>query len=122
MKINVLENLESMLGILDIGWQVLNQGCHNTIEKTGDEFGGTTTSRDNRSTWVVRFVNFGQEVHDRCARCDVYEVFGSLREITSFDKVMNGLSDGGLMNGSQILVNPPVKSGVTQLSVGFITV
>ena len=67
-------------------------------------------------------MNFGQEVHDRCARCDVYEVFGSLREITSGDKVMNGLSDGGLMNGSQILVNPPVKSGVTQLSVGFITV
>jgi hypothetical protein len=64
-------------------------------------------------------VNFGQEVHDRC---DVYEVFGSLRENTSDDKVMNGLSDGGLMNGSQILVNPPVKSGVTQLSVGFITV
>jgi seryl-tRNA(Sec) selenium transferase len=28
-----------------------------------------------------------------------------LREITSGDKVMNGLSDGGLMNGSQILVN-----------------
>ena len=66
--------------------------------------------------------NFGQEVHDRCARCDVYEVFGSLREITSGDKVMNGLNDGGLINGSQILVNPPVKGGVTQLSVGFITV
>jgi hypothetical protein len=52
----------------------------------------------------------------------VYEVFGSLREITSFDEVMNGLNDGGLMNGSQILVNPPVKSGITQLPVGFITV
>jgi hypothetical protein len=47
----------------------------------------------------------------------VYEVFGSLREITSVHKVINSLSDGGLMNGSQILVNSPVKSGVTQLSV-----
>jgi hypothetical protein len=70
----------------------------------------------------LQVVNFGQEVHDKCARYDVYEVFGSLREITSGDKVMNGLSHGGLMNGSQILVNSPVKSGVTQLSVGFITV
>jgi hypothetical protein len=42
--------------------------------------------------------------------------------ITSVGKVMNVLSDGGLMNGSQILVNPPVKYGVIQLSVGFITV
>ena len=67
----------SLLDILDIGWQVLNQGCHNTIEKTGDDFGGTTTSRHSKSAWVVMFVNFGQEVHDKCARCDVYVVMYS---------------------------------------------
>ena len=41
---NVLKDLESMFVILDIGWLVLNQGCRDTVKKTGDEFGGTTTS------------------------------------------------------------------------------
>jgi hypothetical protein len=27
--------------------------------KIGDEFAGTTTSRENNFTWVFRFVNFG---------------------------------------------------------------
>ena len=35
---------------------------------------------------------------------------------------MNGLRNGGLMSGSQIIVKPTVESGVTQLSVGFITI
>ena len=30
------------------------------------------------------------------------------------DKAMNGLTNGGLMSGSQILVNSAVKNGVTQ--------
>jgi hypothetical protein len=45
-------------------------------------------------------VNFWKEVHDRCARCGGYEVFGSLREITGGDKALNGLRNGGLMSGS----------------------
>jgi hypothetical protein len=36
-------------------------------------------------------------------------------------KAMNGLRNGGLMSG-QILVNPAVKSGVTQFSVDFFTI
>ena len=39
---NVLKDLESMFGILDIGRQVPNQGCHNMIKITRDEFCGTT--------------------------------------------------------------------------------
>jgi hypothetical protein len=35
---------------------------------------------------------------------------------------MNGLSNGGLMSGSQILLNPTVKSSVSQFLVGFITI
>ena len=77
------------------------QGCHDTIiKRTRDEFGRTTTNRDNGPTWVVRFVNFWKEVHDRCARCGGYEVFGSLREINGGDKALNGLRNGGLMSGS----------------------
>jgi hypothetical protein len=63
---------------------------------------GQPQAETNGSTWVVRFVNFGKEVHDRCARCGGYEVFGSLREITSGDKAMNDRKNGGLMSGSQI--------------------
>jgi hypothetical protein len=33
-------------------------------------------------------------------------------------KAMNGLRNGGLISG-QILVNPAVKSGVTQISGGY---
>jgi hypothetical protein len=51
-----------------------------------------------------------------------YEVFRSLREITGGDNAMNDLRNGGLMSGSQILVKPAVKSGVTLLTVGFITI
>ena len=58
-------------------------------------------------------MNLGQEVHERCARCGGYEVFGSLREITGGDKAMNGLRNSDLISESQILVNPAVKSGVT---------
>ena len=69
-----------------------------------------------RRQWVYldcrRFVNFAQEVHNRCARCGEYEVFRSLREITGCDNAMNDLRTGGLMSGSQILVKPAVKSGV----------
>jgi hypothetical protein len=49
------------------------------------EFDGATTSRDNGSTWVVRFVNFWKEVHNGCAKCAGYEVLGCLREITGGD-------------------------------------
>ena len=37
---NVLKDLENMFGILDIGWQILYQGCHNMIKKAGNEFSG----------------------------------------------------------------------------------
>ncbi len=40
------------------------------IKITRDEFSGTTTGRHYGSTWVIRFVDFGKKVHDRCARCD----------------------------------------------------
>ena len=43
---NVLKDLESMFGILDVGRYVPNQGCHNMIKITRDEFSGTTTGCD----------------------------------------------------------------------------
>ena len=42
-EMNVLKDLENMLGILDIRRQVPNQRCHNMIKITRDEFCGTTT-------------------------------------------------------------------------------
>jgi hypothetical protein len=36
------------------------------------------TSRDKGSSLVFRFVNFGQEVHHRCASCSGYEVINCL--------------------------------------------
>ena len=42
-KMNILKDLESMFGILDVGRYVPNQECHNMIKITGDEFSGTTT-------------------------------------------------------------------------------
>ena len=92
------------------------------IKITGDELGGTTTGRDNGSTWIVRFVNFRQEIHDRCARCGGNKILGSFRKITSGDKVVDDVRDGGLVGGSQISVNPAVKSSVTQLPVSFIVI
>ena len=56
------------------------------IKITRDEFSGTTTGRHYRSTWVIRFVDFGKKVHDRCARCDGNDVFGSVRKVTIGDK------------------------------------
>jgi hypothetical protein len=44
------------------------------------------------------------------------------RSLVRGDKAKNGFRNGGLMSGSQILVNPAVKSGVTQFSVVFITI
>ena len=39
------------------------------IKKAGNEFSGATAGRHDRSTWVVRLVNFGRKVHDRSAWC-----------------------------------------------------
>ena len=58
-------------------------------------------------------VDFGKKVHDRCARCDGNEVFGSVRKVTIGDKCVDSIGDGGLMSGSQIPVNPTIKSSVT---------
>ena len=59
------------------------------------------------------FVDFGKKVHDRCARCDENEVFGSVRKVTIGDKSVDGVGDGGLISGCQIPVNPTMKSTVT---------
>ncbi len=83
------------------------------IKITRDEFSGTTTGRHYGSTWVIRFVDFGKKVHDRCVRCDGNEVFGSVRKVTIGDKSVDGVGDGGLMSGCQIPVNPTKKSSVT---------
>ncbi len=88
-------------------------GCHDMIKITRDEFSGTTTGRHYGSTWVIRFVDFGKKVHDRCARCDGNEVFGGVRKVTIGDKSVDGVGDGGLMSGCQIPVNPTIKSSVT---------
>ena len=77
---------------------------------TGDEFSGTTTGRHYGSTWVIRFVDFGKKVHDRCARCDGNEVFGSVRKVTIGDKSVDGV---GFMSGCQIPVNPTIEISVT---------
>ncbi len=77
---------------------------------TGDEFSGTTTGRHYGSTWVIRFVDFGKKVHDRCARCDGNEVFGSVRKVTIGDESVDGV---GLMSGCQIPVNPTIEISVT---------
>ena len=79
------------------------------IKITRDEFSGTTAGGHYGPTWVIRFVDFGKKVHDRCARCDGNEVFGSVRKVTIADESV----DGGLMSGCQILVNPTIKSSVT---------
>ncbi len=92
------------------------------ITITGDEFSGTTSCRHHGSTWVIRFVDFRKKVHDRLARCDINEVFGSVRKVTIGDKSVNGVGDGGLMSRCQIPVNLTIESSVTQLSVGFILV
>ncbi len=67
------------------------------------------------STWVIKFVDFGKKVHDRCARCDGNEVFGSVRKVIIGDKSVHvdGVGDGGWMSGCQIPVNPTIKSSVT---------
>ncbi len=67
-------------------------------------------------------MDFRKKVHDRCARCDRNEVFGSVRKVTIGDKSVNSVLNGGLMSGCQIPVNPTIRSSVTQLSVGFIPV
>ncbi len=83
------------------------------IKITRDEFSGTTTGGHYGSAWVIRFVDFGKKVHDRCVRCDGNEVFGSVRKVTIGDKSVDGVGDGGLMSGCQIPVNPTIKSSVT---------
>ena len=112
IEANVLKDLESMFGILDIGWQILYQGCHNMIKKAGNEFSGGTAGRDDRSTWVVGLVNFGKKVHDRSAWCGGDEVLGGFRKVARGDEVVNGVRNGALMGECQILINPTVKSGV----------
>ena len=62
---------------------------------------------------LYRFVDFGKKVHDRCARCDGNEVFGSVRKATIGDKSVDGVGGGGLMSVCQIPVNPTIKSSVT---------
>ena len=83
------------------------------IKITRYEFSGTTTGGYNGSIWVIRFVDFGKKVHDRCARCDGNEVFGSVRKVTIGDKSVDGVGDGGFMSECQIPVNPTIKSSVT---------
>ena len=92
------------------------------IKITGDELGWTTTGRDSGSTWIVRFVNFRKEIHDMCARCGGNKILGSFRKTTSGDKDLDDARDGGLVGGSQIPVNPAVKSSVTELPVCFIAI
>ena len=82
------------------------------IKITTDEFSGTTTGRHYGSTWVIRIVDFGKKVHNRCARCDGNEVFGSVRKVTIGDKSVDDVGDGGLMSGCQIPVNPTIKISV----------
>ena len=50
------------------------------IKKAGNKFIGATAGRHNRSTWVVRLVNFGKKVHDRSAWCGGDEVLGSFKK------------------------------------------
>ena len=44
-----------------------------------NEFGGATTGRNDRATWVVGFVNFRQEVNARSSRGVDDEISGSVR-------------------------------------------
>ena len=83
------------------------------IKEAGNEFSRATAGRDDRSTWVVGLVNLGKKVHDRSTWCGGDKVLGSFRKMARGDKVVNGVRNGGLMGGCQILVNPTVKSGVT---------
>ena len=39
--------------------KVLTIGTINFVKIAGNKFGGTTAGRDDGSTWVVRFVDFG---------------------------------------------------------------
>lgn len=41
------------------GRQVRNQKRHDTIKEVRDEFSRITTGRNNRSNWIVGFVDFG---------------------------------------------------------------
>ena len=74
------------------------------IKKAGNEFSGATTGRDDRSTWVVGLVNFGKKVHDRRAWCGGEKVLGSFRKVARGNEVVNGVRNGGLMDGCQMLV------------------
>ena len=80
------------------------------VKKVGNEFSGATAGRDDRYTWVVGLVNFGTKVHYRSTWCCGDEVLESFRK---GDEIVNGVRNGGLMGGCQILVNLTVKSGVT---------
>jgi SpoVK/Ycf46/Vps4 family AAA+-type ATPase len=51
------EKKESMIIVLDVRREAVDKWLQNTVQKIRDMFSRARASRNNRATWIIRFVD-----------------------------------------------------------------
>ena len=77
--------------------KVLTIGAINFVKIAGNKFGGTTAGRDDGSTWVFRFVDFGYKVNTRSSMSGNGETFCRGRQFLISYKSVKRVVDNALI-------------------------
>eukprot|EP00061_Rhincodon_typus_P009238 g32579.t1 len=115
-KLKVLEKMETVGYITDVGREFLDKSDKNGVEGEGDELGGVGANRDNGATRAIGFNDFGKEIETGGVG------LGTIR-LEAVDgcspKMMMLLVHWEMMIRGGIMIEGTVGGGVRELASGI---